>query len=580
MNDIAGSSAAAVNTGSNGASGASRPGTSDQPPAELTITDFLTDGSLAGLCAELSRLTGVGITLRDRRQRLIVQGEGRRAWEVRDDALPPGPGESVIPITVGGDAIGSLVLDAGDPRLADDARRHLEHVLALVSSASAELCEYGLEVRHRLRELTVIYRLTSLLARSTDVQQVLETALDAAIDVMELDAGAIMLLPEDADGIESESEADLTLAASRHLSRDWLESPLPLSKDRLFDKLALQGESVVVEDVTTDERVLVRERAKAEGLVSFINAGMVFQGRPLGVIRLYKRERRAFGEWDRRLLKSIGQQAAVAVHQARVLRRQEEERRVQRQLQLAADVQRRMLPRGVPSIPGIDVAASYQPSFELGGDFYDFIELHGHLGIAVGDVVGKGVAAALLMSSVRAALRAFAQDVYDLDEIISRVNVALARDTLDNEFATLWYGVLDPNSMRLTYSSGGHEPPMVVHVPAHRPPNMADLYELAVGGMAVGIDPSQRYQRGVVDLRQGDVLLAYTDGVMDATAFSGAKFGKARLRQTLVKILAENPQATAAQIVDSITWEIRRFAGLNIRPDDQTMVVLRVARKK
>src|SRR6185369_8574133 len=110
------------------------------------------------------------------------------------------------------------------------------------------------------------------------------------------------------------------------------------------------------------------------------------------------------------------------------------------------DVQKRMLPREAPNIPPFEVAARYVPSFELGGDFYDFIDLgapgSNNMGIAVGDVVGKGIAASLLMASVRSSLRAFAQDVYDIDEIMRRVNGALVRDTLSNEFATLWYGVL------------------------------------------------------------------------------------------------------------------------------------------
>ena len=156
--------------------------------------------------------------------------------------------------------------------------------------------------------------------------------------------------------------------------------------------------------------------------------------------------------------------------------------------------------RGViPTPKGFDIAARYVPSFDLGGDFYDFIDLDGHVGVAVGDVVGKGVAASLLMASVRASLRAYAQDVYDLDEVISRVNHALCRDTLDNEFATLWYGVLDPSRMRLTYCNAGHEPPLL-----YRDGN---VYTLEAGGMIVGVDPTQAYQKGLWDLKPGDCLL-------------------------------------------------------------------------
>src|SRR6185369_7711707 len=195
----------------------------------------------------------------------------------------------------------------------------------------------------------------------------------------------------------------------------------------------------------------------------------------------------------------------------RLLKLQERESRIQRQVQLAADVQQRMLPRRLPSLPRLDAAARYVPSFELGGDFYDFIELERNLGIAIGDVVGKGIAAALLMSAVRASLRAHVQDIYHIDDVLSRVNAALCRDTLDNEFATLWYGVVDTEKLRFTYCSGGHEPPLVFRAVKGRPPAAADIDELSIGGMAVGIDPTQRYQRGTYDLHPGDVILAYTD---------------------------------------------------------------------
>ncbi len=224
----------------------------------------------------------------------------------------------------------------------------------------------------------------------------------------------------------------------------------------------------------------------------------------------------------------------------------------------------------------LDIAAKYVPSFELGGDFYDFIDLNGHLGLAVGDVVGKGIAAALLMSAVRASLRAHVQGTYDIDEVVAKVNQALCLDTRDNEFASLWYGVLDPSRLRLTYCSAGHEPPIVVRVPKHRAPTTADIDELSVGGMVVGIDPSQRYQRAIFDIRPRDVIIAYTDGMVDTTNFSGQRWGKKRLRETILNCFSLKRDATASEIMEHILWELRQFSGLSPRVDDRTLVVIRV----
>ncbi len=551
----------------------------------LSITDFLTDGSLAALCAELSRLLGVGVCLLDRQGHLIRRREpaaagGRGSWSV-DEAEPTlptgGEGSVHVPLMLGDEPLGAFVMGPGKPRLPDaDARAILERALALLARTSGELCEHELDLRHRIKEVAAVYRVSTLLSRAAGLQRVLETALESVIDALELDAGAIMLLAQDSDGITSEREEDLTKATAKNLSNDWIDCPLPLSKGRLFDRLALKGEVVVSEDLASDDRVLIPDRVASEGLRAAIHAGLIFQDRPIGVLRLYSRRPRVFREEEKRLLKSIAQQASVAVEQARLLGLEREKERVERQLSLAADVQRRMLPRGSFSRPGFDIAARYEPSFELGGDFYDFLDLSGHFGLVVGDVVGKGVAAALLMSSVRASLRAHAQQVYHLDEVVSRVNIALCRDTRDDEFASLWYGVIDPEKLRLTYCSAGHEPTFVVHVPKGRAPSAPDVHELSVGGMVVGIDASQRYQRAIYDLRPRDVLVAYTDGVLDAINFDKQRFGKHRLRQAVLAALAANPDAKAADVVERIHWEVRQFAGLAPRQDDFTVVVVRV----
>lgn len=556
--------------------------------ATASITDFLTDGSLAGLCAELSRLTGIPVELQDHLGRVIEREGGgadeRGRWAIRGEdergSSRVGPTGKRFPLTLDGLEIGALAMGDAPGGMPRGAPESLERVLSLLARTAGELCEHEVELRERLKEVGAIYRVSSMLARATGADRVLDIALESVMDAMGLDAGAIVLLKADEGEAAapewSDVESDLVLAVSRNLSTQWTGDPRPLTKGRLFDRLALNGQIVVSEDLLRDDRVLIKDEVAREGLGAAIHAGLVFQNRPIGLMRLYSRTPRKFTEDDKRLLRSIAQQAAVAVEQARLLRLEREEQRVQRQLQLAADVQRRMLPRGAPSMPGLDVAAKYQPSFELGGDFFDFLPLNGHLGIVVGDVVGKGIAAALLMAAVRASLRAHVQGVYDLDEVVSRVNMALCKDTRDNEFASLWYGVIDPSTWRLTYCSAGHEPTFVVHCPRHRAPTPADLDELGVGGMVVGVDPSQRYQRAVFDLRPGDVVVGYTDGVPDVTNFGGERFGKKRLHQAVLKVLGENPGIGSAVLLDKVLWEVRQFAGLSPRPDDYTMVVVRV----
>ncbi len=551
------------------------------PAAPISITDFLSDGSLAALCTELTHLTGVPVELHDQRGHSITRhdtGAQGRQWRIAEGPSPilKGP-HRAMPLLVGGVRIGAIVIGAGEPSLSPDARQRLESAMGFMAMTSSELCASELEARARLTELSALARMSALLSRGASPQRVLDVALTLALDALGLDAGSIVLLREHSDGSLSEVEEDLVLATSRNLSQGWLDLPDPLSKDRLFDRLALAGQLVTSEDIALDDRINIRQRALDEGLRAALHAGMVFSGRPLGVIRLYSRTPRVFEEGEKKLLASLAAQAAASLEQSRLLALEHQEEATQRQLSLAADVQRRMLPRAVPNTPHLDVAARYIPSYELGGDFYDFIDLNGHFGLVVGDVVGKGVAAALLMASVRASLRAYAQDVYDLDEIVRRVNQALSRDTRDNEFASLWYGVIDPLKLRLTYCSAGHEPPIVVRVAKGRKPTMADLDELTVGGMVVGIDPHQRYQRAVFDIRQGDVIFAYTDGLSDASNFDGERFGKKRIRESLIRCLSEKPAASAVEVVDRVLWDLRQFVGLSrARSDDKTLVAVRV----
>lgn len=550
----------------------------------LSIVDFLTDGSLVSLCDELARLTGVTVKVRDALGRRVLKTAEAPGWKSVDD--PPGRDSRSVPLRAAGVVIGSLevVADAGEPTPA--ARMMLERTLPLLALTVEEVCERDLELERRFKEMSVLYRLSGLLARAASVDEMLRIGLDSAIDVLALDAGSLVLLPEKSDGTLDDDEGHLILKASRSLSREWLEDPAPVSRNREFDRLALKGQIVIVEDLLTDDRVQLLERTRREGLRSFINAGLVFQDRPIGVIRLYARSPRQFTPDDQRLLQSIAQQLAVAVEQARLLKLQEEDRRLQRQLQLAADVQGRMMPRMVPRLPRLDVAARWLPSLELSGDFYDLFEKPGSggssLGIVVGDVVGKGIAAALLMAGVKSSLRAHAAELDRPDEVISRVNRDLCRDTRESEFVTLWFAIVDPATLELTWCSAGHDPVIVVRPrprggpSAHGGDAHPEVIELSAGGMVAGIDPASPYASSRFLLAPGDVVVACTDGVSDAMDFASRRFGRPRIRRAAQHAVAENPRATAAEIVERIFWEIRQFAGLAKRTDDQTVVVLRV----
>lgn len=417
--------------------------------------------------------------------------------------------------------------------------------------------------------IDAVERVSSELAAEEDLDVILDIALRAALGALRLDAGSLVLLPEQAEGVVGETEADLVLRASHGLSRQWLESPLPLSRDRLFDRLALSGEVVVSENLQEDERVLMADRAAREGLASCIHAGMVCRGRPVGVMRLYGRAPRRFTAAERRLIAAIAHQAAVAVDRSRLLALRRRDRQLERQLRLAADVQRRMLPAVLPQPEGYELAARSEPSTQLGGDFYDALEIGGQVGLAVGDVVGTGLAAAMLMASVRATLRAHALHAHRLNELVARTNRSLHDDVRPHEFATLVCAALDPAAHRLTLCSAGHEPVLLFR--PGRPPRALDA-----GGLPLGIDPDETYRQQTVRLSPGDVVVFYTDGIADATNFRGERFGRARLRSLISDVVSAAPELSARGVVERVFWHIRQFAGIKERPDDLTVLAVRV----
>ncbi len=175
------------------------------------------------------------------------------------------------------------------------------------------------------------------------------------------------------------------------------------------DAAALSGQTVYIEDAPNDPRVRYPQEARREGIRSGLVTGMFHRGKPIGVLRVYTGKKHRFSAFEAGLLRAMAAQAASAIETARLHQEELQAERVRKQIMMASDVQRRMIPTKAPRHGRLSFAALYQPSLGLGGDFYDFIELpEDRIGVAIADVVGKGIPAALMMASVRSVLRATA----------------------------------------------------------------------------------------------------------------------------------------------------------------------------
>ncbi len=239
-----------------------------------------------------------------------------------------------------------------------------------------------------------------------------------------------------------------------------------------------------------------------------------------------------------------------------------------RDLSAAGDVQRRLFPspRGVP--PSIEISGSCEPAGEVGGDYFDFIPLdRARLGVAVADVSGKGMQAALLMAGLQGRLQSLAPEAGDdLAGLAVRLNRRLWETTTDARYATLFYAVYDHRDRSLTYCNAGHHPPMLFRSAAGPPER------LETGGTALGLFPDWDFHRETVHLRGGDVILMFTDGAVEAVDSGGVEFGAARLAESARRRIDE----TAQQLESRLQREVRDYRQGGPPEDDVTIVVLRV----
>jgi serine phosphatase RsbU (regulator of sigma subunit) len=242
-----------------------------------------------------------------------------------------------------------------------------------------------------------------------------------------------------------------------------------------------------------------------------------------------------------------------------------ERERIEQELQVARRIQQELLPEATPELDGWQLAPYYRPAREVGGDFYDFLELEdGRLGLVVGDATGKGMPAALVMASARSMLRAVVQALGSSSpgDVLGRVNDALVTDIPSNMFVTCFYAVLDPNSGHLVYANAGHDMPYL-----HR---NGDAEELRARGMPFGLMPGMSYEEKETTLRAGEAALFYSDGLVEAHDPEGEMFGFPRLRALISEHAEQGP------LGDFLLEELYSFVGEGWeQEDDITLLTLR-----
>jgi serine phosphatase RsbU (regulator of sigma subunit) len=245
-----------------------------------------------------------------------------------------------------------------------------------------------------------------------------------------------------------------------------------------------------------------------------------------------------------------------------------ERERIEQELQVARQIQQALLPEATPQLDGWELTTYYEPAREVGGDFYDFLEFEdGRVGLVVGDATGKGMPAALVMSTTRGMLRAVVQSLESPGAVLARVNEAVVADIPPNMFVTCLYAILDPAEGRLRYANAGHDLPYL------RRHYGEGAHELRAAGLPLGLMPGMSYEEKEATLKEGDSVLFYSDGLVEAHDPKREMLGFPRLRRLVAE---HDADAEERSLVDFLMDELRSFTGEGWeQEDDITLVTLR-----
>ncbi|MCK5573607.1 MAG: SpoIIE family protein phosphatase, partial [Bacteroidetes bacterium] len=292
---------------------------------------------------------------------------------------------------------------------------------------------------------------------------------------------------------------------------------------------------------------------------------LIQDGRPYGALNLESDKCQAFDQSDIEILRFLADAASMSIEKSMLHDQILEKKRIEDQLSIAREVQERLLPAEPPHVPGYDIAGVCLPTFEIGGDYFDYIPLsEGRTGIVIADVAGNGIPAALLMTAFRTLLLTRARSHPAPSELLETMNRAIPGFTRKRDFITAFFGILDPREHTLVYANAGHNLPLVVRA-------SGIIESLPLVGPGLNIVESPAYETGTMSLAAGDHLVMYTDGVVEVFNRDGMEFGRERLEETL-RGTADLP---ASRILDRIVSATVEFAGAKTSADDSTIVIVK-----
>ncbi|HWC77080.1 MAG TPA: SpoIIE family protein phosphatase [Blastocatellia bacterium] len=405
--------------------------------------------------------------------------------------------------------------------------------------------------------LSIVSQVGIALLPRTTLEDTLKITIDLVFQAIPAERGFLFL--------KEGEELICKIARGAHEGVLPTASQIQLSRS-ITSKVLREGEPVLTSDAMHDPRFQSQNSIVLSQIRSVMAVPLVSGEETFGMIYVDNPFNNRFTAEDLNVLTTVASVASIKIEHERLLEERLEKRRMEEELKVASEIQMRLQPVAPPKIPGWDMTAVSFPCREIGGDYYDFIQRKrdGSLVMAVGDVSGKGTGAALLMSSLHAAVRAQSQARSSISEVMGEINQYIFENSPPNKFLTLLYGELNTETGQLTYSNAGHNTPMLLR-------RSGEVVKLDRGGLPIGLMPGVAYQEDTVSFEPGDVLIIYSDGITESIDEKDEEFGETRL----LDVVKNNLTRSASGIRDRIDEALSRFVGTTAPIDDMTLMIIR-----
>jgi len=477
---------------------------------------------------------------------LGLDADGHAVPEPLPEGIFVRDGDLWLPLAVEGEIHGLLRLLGVEA--APESSNALAFVLGAVLGAhrlARQVRDAEFELKARLLELESLYDLGLSLGGQLDLSALADEVLFRSISLTDAGKGTLALVEPSGALVLERSVGDDVFSA-----RDVKTWSLP------------EGGVINNEAASTPTAGLPLATCEKCLVVS-----IAVPGRRLGVLAVADKESRDgrvldFTATDARLLSLFANQAAAAIETARLHRDAIEKERMERELELAAAIQRQILPRDLPEVPGLEIAAKNVPTRQVGGDYFDLFPLsRGRLGFVVADVSGKGIPAALLVSTVHAAVHLQIDEAPTIADLVGRIDRHLQRYAATRKFLTCFFGVIEPDTGTMRYVSAGHNPALLRRADGR-------IEQLGATGVPLGMFPKAQWKEQEVTLGRGELLCVYTDGVTEALDARDEEFGLGRLADLLAA------PARPSELCAKVFAAVDAFAEGVPQYDDQTLLLV------